>query len=143
MKKEEKHNVLKEKSFTLAIRIVKLHRYLVKEKNEWTLSKQLLKSGTNPGAMVREAQNAESDADFIHKLGIAQKEADETMYWLELLHKAEILSDAEFNSIHNDTLEILKLTKSIILSKKTNMLKNKTLTIIVTLVGAWTTYSIF
>jgi four helix bundle protein len=143
MKKEEKHNVLKEKSFTLAIRIVKLHRYLVKEKNEWTLSKQLLKSGTNPGAMVREAQNAESDADFIHKLGIAQKEADETMYWLELLHKAEILSDAEFNSIHNDASEILKLTKSIILSKKANILKNKTLTIIVTLVGAWTTYSTF
>jgi four helix bundle protein len=143
MKKEEKHNVLKEKSFTLAIRIVKLHRYLVKEKNEWTLSKQLLKSGTNPGAMVREAQNAESDADFIHKLGIAQKEADETMYWLELLHKAEILTYAEFISIHNDALEILKLTKSIILSKKTNMLKNKALTIIVTLVGAWTTYSIF
>lgn len=71
---------LREKSFALAVRIVKLHKYLVVEKKEFTLSKQILKSGTSPGANIREAFNGESDADFIHKLSISQKETDETLY---------------------------------------------------------------
>lgn len=136
-KVEEKQNAVKEKSFALAVRIVKLHRYLVKEKGEYTISKQLLKSGTNPGAMVREAQNAESDSDFVHKLGIAQKETDETMYWLELLYAAEILNETEFISLHKDSEEVLKLLRSIILTKKANMLKNKTIAVIAILISAW------
>ena len=73
---EKKENVLLVKSFAFAIRIVRLYQYLVADKKEYVLSKQLLRSGTAVGALVREAQNAESKADFIHKLGIAQKECD-------------------------------------------------------------------
>jgi four helix bundle protein len=73
---EKKENMLLVKSFSFAIRIVKLYQYLVAEKKEYVLSKQLLRSGTAVGALIREAQNAESKADFIHKLGIAQKECD-------------------------------------------------------------------
>ena len=94
-------------SFALAVRIVKLHRYLVKTRGEYTISKQLLKSGTNPGAMVREAQNAESDADFVHKLGIAQKETDETLYWLELLYAAEVLTETEFTSTCGSFVQLM------------------------------------
>lgn len=75
---------LKKKIFLFAILIVNLYKYLTIEKKEYVLSKQLLRSGTNPGAMVREAFNGESDKDFIHKLKIGQKEIGETMYWLEL-----------------------------------------------------------
>ena len=80
----------------------------------------MLRSGTSVGANVRESQNAESDADFIHKLGIAQKECDETLYWLELLYETNYLNDKELDSIHLDCEEILKIIKSIILTKKQN-----------------------
>lgn len=80
-----KENVIKDKSFAFAIRIVKLYKYLVKEKREFVLSKQLLRSGTAIGALTREAEHAESKADFIHKLSISLKEANETDYWIELL----------------------------------------------------------
>lgn len=73
-------NILKDKSFHFAIRIIKLYKYLIENKKEYVLSKQLLRSGTSIGALVREAQNAESKNDFIHKLGISQKECDETIY---------------------------------------------------------------
>ncbi|GAB4497238.1 MAG: four helix bundle protein [Saprospiraceae bacterium] len=112
---------LREKSFQLAIRIVKLCRYLSEEKKEYVISKQLLKSGTNPGAMVREAVNAESGLDFIHKLGIAQKETGETQYWLELLFAIEMLNESEFKSIYADTEEVMKLIRSSILTKKKNL----------------------
>ena len=78
-------NPIKEKSFAFAIRIIKLYQYMISEKKEFVLSKQLLRSGTSIDANIREAQNAESKANFIHKLSIAQKETDETLYWLELL----------------------------------------------------------
>jgi len=77
---EKKENVLLKKSFAFAIRVVKLYQYLASDKKEYVLSKQLLRSGTAVGALIREAQNAESKADFIHKLAIAQKECDETSY---------------------------------------------------------------
>ena len=83
MKTEIKASPLREKSFDLAIRIVRLNQFLTSQKSEYVISKQILKSGTNPGAMVREANNAESGLDFIHKLAIAQKELGETQYWLE------------------------------------------------------------
>ena len=109
---------VKDKSFKFAVRIVRLYRHLVEVKKEFVLSKQLLRSGTAVGALIREAQNAESKADFIHKLGIAQKECDETIYWLELLNETEYLSQQEFESINNNAIELLKMLKSIIITTK-------------------------
>lgn len=115
----DKKNVLKDKSFSFAIRIVKLYKYLVIDKKEFVLSKQLLRSGTAIGALIREAQNAESKADFIHKLAIAQKECDESIYWIELLFQTEYLSSAEYENINNDALEILKMIRSAVITTKT------------------------
>jgi four helix bundle protein len=117
-KASKKSDPLREKSFNLALRIVRLCRYLNEEKKEYTLSKQLLRSGTNPGAMVREAANAESPVDFIHKLGIAQKETGETQFWLELLHASDYLTEQEFQSIYADTEEVMRILRSSILTKK-------------------------
>ena len=89
----EKRSILKDKSFAFALRTIKLYQYLSHDKKEFVLSKQILRSGTFIGAMVREAQNAESKADFIHKLAIAQKECDETIYWLELLIQSGYLTN--------------------------------------------------
>ena len=116
-------NILKEKSFAFALRTVKLFSYLKKQKNEYDLSKQMMRSGTSVGANIREAQNAESKLDFIHKLSISQKECDETLYWLELLYKAEYLTELEFSSIYNEGTEILKILKSVIITTKQNIKK--------------------
>lgn len=112
-----KENVVKNKSFDFAVRIIKLFQ-LLKTRNEFIISKQLLKAGTSIGANIREGLNAESKADFIHKFGIAQKECDETLYWLELLFQTDILSKKEFDSIKNDAEELLKIIKSIIITSK-------------------------
>ncbi len=111
--------VLKEKSFMMATRIVKLYKYLLEEKKEFVMSKQMLRCGTSVGANVREAQNAESVKDFIHKLAVAQKECNETLYWLELLEVGEFLTKDQFDSIYSQCIEVMKLiTSSIITSKK-------------------------
>ncbi len=112
---------LRDKTLRFAIRIVRLNKFLTEQKKEFVVSRQITKSGTNPGAMVREAANAESSLDFIHKLAIAQKEIGETQYWLELLYKTEYLSETEFNSLHADTEEILKMLISSIKTKKKNL----------------------
>ena len=109
---------LKQKSFRFALRIVRLHKYLTEEKKEYIISKQLMRSGTSVGANVREAQNAQSSADFIHKLHISQKECDETLYWLELLYESQYLNEQEFNSISLESAELLKMLKSAILTSK-------------------------
>jgi four helix bundle protein len=114
----KKENVIREKSFKFAVRAINLYKVLSNERKEFILSKQLLRSGTSIGANVREALNAESNADFVHKLAIAQKECDETCYWLELLHETEYINESEFNSVHNDASELLKIIRSIILSSK-------------------------
>ncbi len=111
-------NIVLDKSFDFAVRIVKLSKFLVSEKNEYVLSKQVLRSGTAIGALVREAQHAESSADFIHKLSIALKEANETEYWLLLLNKTDYLANNQFSSIHEDSEELIKLLVSIIKSSK-------------------------
>ncbi|MCU0353045.1 MAG: four helix bundle protein [Cytophagales bacterium] len=121
----KKESVLLDKSFVFAVRIVRLYKYIVENRRETILSKQMMRSGTAVGALIREAQNAESKADFVHKLGVAQKECDETRYWLELLKEADYLSEKEFDSIHTDALEILKIIRSAILTSKRN---NSTLT---------------
>ena len=111
-------NVIKDKSFGFALRVVKLYKYLTTDKKEYVLSKQLLRSGTSVGAMVREAEHAESKADFIHKLSIALKEANESEYWLELLHQSDYIDDKGFQSISSDLKEILRLLTSIIKTAK-------------------------
>src|ERR1017187_5375552 len=113
-------NVVKEKSFTFAIRIVKLHRFLSNKKREFVLSKQLLRSGTAIGALVREAEQAESKLDFVHKMAIALKVANETEYWILLLRETEYLSAKESESILGDTTELLKLLTSIIKTARNN-----------------------
>jgi four helix bundle protein len=119
-----KENVIKAKSFQFAIRIVKLYQFLCEEKKEYVLSKQLLRSGTSVGAMVREAEFAESKADFIHKLALAQKEINETIYWLELMQASEFLTNDQFNSLNTDAIEIIKLITSIIKTTKKKILNN-------------------
>lgn len=91
----EKKNIIKEKSFAFAIDIVNLYKVLT-DRKEFVLSKQLLRSGTSIGANVRESEHAQSKADFIHKLSISLKEANETEYWLDLLYETKYLSDIEF-----------------------------------------------
>ena len=112
---------LKEKTLIMAIRIVKLCKYLKEEKKEYTISSQIIRSGTNPGAMVREAKNAESPKDFIHKLSVGQKETAETQFWLELLYETDFITKSEFDSLHTNTIEVMKLIRSSILTKKKNM----------------------
>jgi len=118
-------NVLKDKSFSLAIEIVGLYKYLIEEKREYVMSKQLLRAGTSVGAMIRESQNAESKMDFVHKLGIAQKECDETLYWLELIQTTGFLNESKFEGCYQHTSEVLKILKSVILTTKQNLNKNK------------------
>lgn len=122
-----KNNIVRNKSFDFAIRIVKLYQYLNNNKKEFILAKQLLRSGTSVGAMIREAEHAESKSDFIHKFAIAQKEANETVYWLELLKATDYLSEKEFENIYDDAITILKLITSIIKTSK-NQLDAKKLT---------------
>ena len=112
---------LDEKSFNLALRIVKLYQYLTTDKKEFTLSKQLLRCGTNPGAMIHESFNAESGVDYVHKLSIGLKEAVETQYWLKLLYHSGYLNEAEFNSINADAIEVGKMLTSSIKTKKKNL----------------------
>lgn len=118
-----KKGILNFKSFEFAIRVVNLRKYLIKNRNEFVISKQILRCGTSVGAMVREAEFSESMADFIHKLSIAQKEINETIYWLELLYKTGYLKFDQFESLNNDAIEILKLLTS---SIKTSKLSLKT-----------------
>lgn len=117
----KQRNVTLQKSFDFASRIIKLYQYLSDSKKEYVISKQILRSGTSIGANIREAYNGESNMDFIHKFGVAQKECDETAYWLELLVENNYLTETEFNSIHSECLALLKIIKSIILSKKQNI----------------------
>ena len=108
-----KENIIKSKSFAFSVRIVNLHRYLSERKNEYVISKQIYKSGTSIGANIAEAQRAQSTADFVSKMKIALKEANETQYWLQLLHETKHLTDEEFTSIHGDLVEILKILTAI------------------------------
>ena len=115
-----KENVVREKSYAFASRIIKVYKYLVAEQREFVLSKQLLRSGTSIGANIEEALAASSTADFINKLNVAAKEARETSYWLRLLHDNDFLPTPAFNSVHSHNLELLKIISSILLTTKSN-----------------------
>jgi len=121
IRKPTKRNIVREKSFAFAVRVVELYKYLVTSKKEFVLAKQLLKSGTAIGALIRESEHAESKADFIHKLSIAQKEANETMYWLELLYETSYITKHEHESVHEEAVELMKILTSIIKKTKANI----------------------
>ena len=112
------NNVVLEKSFHFAVRIVKLNRYLHDTKKEFVLSKQLLRCGTSIGANIAEAEQAQSKADFISKMNIALKEAVETNYWLRLLQATDFLSETEFMSIYSDCRELEKMLTAIVKTSK-------------------------
>jgi len=116
--------MLKTKSFLFAVRIVNLYKYLCEDKKEFVLSKQILRSGTSVGAMVREAEHSESKSDFIHKIAIAQKEINETIYWLELLYETNYISKKEFESINTNAIELLKIITASIKTAKSNLTTN-------------------
>ena len=115
-------SILKEKSYAFAIRIVKLSQFLQSDKKEFVLSKQILRSGTAVGALIREAEYGQSKTDFIHKLTIALKEANETEYWLSILKDTNYIEQKLFESLLNDCKEILRL---LIASIKTAKQSNK------------------
>jgi four helix bundle protein len=111
-------NVVLDKSKAFALRIIKLYRYLCDSKKEFVLSKQVLRSGTSIGANAKEAVNAQSKPDFYAKMYIAYKEANETEYWLELLHESGYMEKAAFDSIYSDCKEIIKILAAITKSQK-------------------------
>lgn len=111
---EEKYNPVVNKSKAFAVRIIHLYKYLISRKQEFVLSKQVLRSGTSIGANVREAHRGQSGPDFYTKLNISLKEADETAYWLELLYEGGYLEKRFFDSIYNDCEELIRLLVSIL-----------------------------
>lgn len=109
-----------DKSLDFAVRIVNVRKYLMAEKNEYVMSKQLLRCGTSIGANIAEAQRGQSTADFASKMCVALKEANETLYWLRLLCRTEYLTQEQYDSLESDLRELLRLLTSI--CKKTNPL---------------------
>ena len=120
-----KKSILKDKSKAFALRVIRLYKYLCEEKKEYILSKQLLRSGTSIGANIAEAFYGQSEADFVSKLSIAQKETGETMYWLELLHESEYLKRNEYDSIYSDAEELIRLLTSSIKTVKERTVTTK------------------
>ncbi len=119
----QRDNVVMNRSYDFALRIIKLYQYLSADKKEFILSKQVLRSGTSIGALVKEAEHAQSKADFLSKMNIALKEANETSYWLMLLKDSAYIDEPSFASIHNDALELIKLLASIVKTIKSTMTK--------------------
>ena len=113
-------SILEQKSFDFAVRIVNLCRHLRSTRKEYTLSKQLLRSGTSIGANVAEAQQAQSKADFISKLSIALKETAETKYWIRLMSATGYLSEQEYRSILSDCIELEKILVASVKTSKEN-----------------------
>ncbi len=113
-------NPIEKRAYQFALRIVKAYKYLTRQQSEFVLSKQMLRSGTSIGAMMREAKFAQSRADFVSKTSIALKEANETLYWIELLHDSEYIDNKTFESIHNEANEITSILASIVKTTKEN-----------------------
>ncbi len=121
MSKQTSKNIVANKSYMFALRIVKLYKYLCSEQKEYILSKQVLRSGTSVGANIKEAEHAQSKKDFINKMNIALKEANETEYWLMLLKDSDYINSSSFNSIHADNVELIKLLSSIVKTSKQSL----------------------
>ncbi|MBQ3707047.1 MAG: four helix bundle protein [Clostridia bacterium] len=120
-REERERNPILEKSKRFAVRTIRLYQYMIREKHEYVLSKQFLRSGTSIGANCREASRAQSRADFLSKLNIALKEADETAYWLELLYETDYLSAQQYQSIYRDADELTRILVAIVKSAKDNI----------------------
>lgn len=120
-------SIAKDKSLMFAVEIVNLYKYLSQEKRKFVLSKQVLRSGTSVGAMIREAEHAQSKPDFIHKLSIAQKEINETIYWLELLHITNYIVNNIFIKLNDIAIELIKILTTSIKTAKISLDKNKKL----------------
>src|SRR5215216_1208660 len=118
-------SIIYQKAYAFALEVVKLYKYLSSEKKEFVISKQLLKSGTSIGANVNEAISSESKKDFVHKLGIALKEARETLYWLNLLKDSDFITTEQFSSMNSSCNSIIKILSSIILTTRERYLKKK------------------
>lgn len=114
----EKENTVKTKSYSFALRIIKLYKFLIAEHKEYILSRQVLKSGTSIGALVKEAEHAQSKADFLNKMNISLKEANETEYWLMLLKDSDYIDHKSFQSIHEENVELIKILASIVKTSK-------------------------
>ena len=116
-------SIIADKSFLFSIEVIDCYKQLTKVEKEFVMSKQLLRSGTAVGALVRGAQNAESSKDFIHKLAIAQKECDESVYWIDLLAATEYLSQNQAKELSKKANELLKMIRSAILTVKAKIKK--------------------
>ncbi len=116
----DENNIIVDKSKAFALRIIKLYKYMVDDKKEYVLSKQILKSGTSIGANVKEAIRGQSKADFYSKMNIALKESSETEYWLELLNESGYIDDKAFESVYADCKEILRILMAITKTQKQN-----------------------
>ena len=114
-------NAIAEKSYAFSIRIIGMYKFLSEIKREFVMSKQLLRSGTAIGALIKEAQHAQSKADFLNKMNIALKEASETEYWLMLLRDTDYINEQEFTSINKKCDELLRLLVSIVKSTKISL----------------------
>ena len=119
-------SLIEERSYAFALRVVNAYKYLTTAKGERVMSKQLLRSGTSVGAMMHEAKFAQSRADFVSKASIALKEANETQYWLRLLHDSGYIDDATFVSMFDDAQQVTAILVSIVKSTKANSLKYET-----------------
>lgn len=115
-----KENIIQHKSYAFALRIIKMYKYLSQDKKEFILSKQVLRSGTAIGALVKEAEHAQSKADFINKMNITLKEASETTYWLSLLKDSAYIDENMYQSIFFEAEEIVKILASIVKTSKQN-----------------------
>ena len=116
----QENPLIEKRSYQFALRIVKAYKYLAKQQNEYVLSKQMLRSGTSIGAMMREAKFAQSRADFVSKVSVALKEANKALYWTELLHDNEYTDNKTFESIYNEADEITSILASIVKTTKDN-----------------------
>ena len=114
----QKENIVQKKSFDFALEIVQLIKIVQGDNKEFVLSKQLLRSGTAIGALIREAEHAESRKDFIHKMSIALKEANETRYWLDILFQSEYVSRKNYTKLNDEATQLIKLLASIVKSSK-------------------------
>ena len=119
----KKENIVLDKSFAFAVRVVKLYKYLCEEKKEYVLSKQILRCGTSIGANIEESIGGQSDKDFLSKLEIAFKEARETAYWVRLLAATEYITQEQADSLMSDTEELKKILAKIILTVKSKIQK--------------------
>ena len=120
-----RNNIVQEKSYMFALKMIKLYKDLTQTQREFVLSKQILRSGTSIGALVKEAEHAQSQADFVNKMNIALKEANETEYWLMLLKDSEYLDENNYSSVHHACSELIKLLASIVKTSKSKLANGK------------------